>query len=73
MKDWKGNTNSVFKIIGASNHADHEREKRDYYATEPKAAEMLLEIEHFAPHILEPVPLPMRGLYGRKATRAVQR
>jgi len=54
MKDWKGNTNSVFKIIGASNHADHEREKRDYYATEPKAAELLLEIEHFASHILEP-------------------
>jgi len=54
MKDWKGNTNSVFKIIGASNHADHEREKRDYYATEPKAAEMLLELEQFASHILEP-------------------
>jgi hypothetical protein len=54
MKDWKGNTKSTFKTIGASNHADHEREKRDYYATEPKAAEMLLELEQFAPHILEP-------------------
>ena len=34
MKDWNGNTNSVFKIISASNHSDDEREENDFYATE---------------------------------------
>lgn len=53
-KDWVGNTNSTFKIIGASNHCDHERETNDYYATEPKAVELLCEIEKFKNNILEP-------------------
>lgn len=47
MKDWIGNKNSVFKTLGASNHTDREREKHDYYATEPKAIELLLEQETF--------------------------
>lgn len=47
MKDWIGNKNSVFKTLGASNHTDKEREKDDYYATEPKALELLLELEKF--------------------------
>lgn len=45
MKDWTGDKNSVFKTLGASNHCDHERAEHDYYATEPKAAELLLEVE----------------------------
>lgn len=45
-KDWVGNKNSIFKTLGASNHCDHEREMNDYYATDPKAAELLLEIEN---------------------------
>ena len=44
-KDWKGNYNSVWKTLGATNHCPEEREQNDYYATSPKAAELLLEIE----------------------------
>lgn len=53
MKDWQGNSNSVYSTIGASNHSDKERESNDYYATEPKAAELLCEVEEFAPQIWE--------------------
>ena len=43
-KDWTGNKNSVFKPLAASNHALYsEREPNDYYATEPKAIDCLLE------------------------------
>lgn len=52
-KDWTGNANSVFKTLGASNHTENERESNDYYATEPKAAELLLEVEDFSPNIWE--------------------
>ena len=38
-KDWTGGRASVFKTIGASAHADHERQREDYYATEPAATE----------------------------------
>lgn len=44
-KDWTGNTNSVFKQLGASNHTDEEREQNDYYATDPKAITSLLRFE----------------------------
>ena len=40
--DWKGNTNSIFKIIGASNHSNTEREANDFYATDPKAIDALV-------------------------------
>lgn len=53
-KDWTGNSASVFKTIGASNHADHERADADYYATEPNATKWLLRIETFNRIILEP-------------------
>lgn len=42
-KDWTGNYNSVFKTLGSSHHSDSERQREDYYATEPKAAELLLQ------------------------------
>lgn len=48
MKDWTGNNNSVYKTLGASNHTDKERQTHDYYATEPKALELLLELEPFS-------------------------
>lgn len=35
---------SIYTNIGASNHSLGERQSEDYYATEPKAAELLLEI-----------------------------
>lgn len=53
MKDWTGDKNSIFKTLGASNHTDKERQKHDYYATEPRAIELLLEVEEFNDHIWE--------------------
>ena len=53
MKDWTGNQNSIYKTLGASNHTTKERETNDYYATEPKAIELLLELEQFSPYIWE--------------------
>ena len=53
-KDWTGGSASVFKSISASNHADGDRVAQDYYATEPKATEWLLKLEHFDGPILEP-------------------
>lgn len=47
MKDWVGNQNSIYRTLGASNHVEHDRQVHDYYATEPKAAELLLEQEQF--------------------------
>lgn len=44
----------VFITLGASNHCEEEREKHDYYATEPRAVEMLLELEKIRPIVLEP-------------------
>ena len=53
MKDWKGNSNSIYKTLGASNHTDKERQSEDYYATDPKAAELLLGLETFSKNIWE--------------------
>lgn len=39
--------------MGASNHTDKERQQYDYYATEPKAVELLLAEETFSPVIWE--------------------
>lgn len=44
MKDWTGNNKTVFATLGASNHALEERQEHDYYATEPRAAALLLDI-----------------------------
>lgn len=40
--DWVGNKNAAFVCNGASNHTDEEREVNDYYATDPKAIDVLL-------------------------------
>lgn len=48
MKDWTGNTNSVYKAIAATNRAEGEREQNDYYATDPVAIDKLLTVE--TPH-----------------------
>ena len=53
MKDWTGTITSTFKTIGASNHTDKEREHNDYYATEPRAAELLCDLFQFSPYIWE--------------------
>lgn len=52
-RDWTGNSNSIYKTLGASNHTDKEREKHDFYATEPKAMDLLLEQEEFNKNIWE--------------------
>lgn len=43
--DWKGNKHSIYVTLGASNHTEQERELNDYYATEPKAIDLLLTKE----------------------------
>lgn len=53
MKDWTGNQKSIFVCNGASNHTEEERQTHDYYATEPRALELLLELETFSPIIWE--------------------
>lgn len=44
----------IFVCHGASNHSFGERETNDFYATDPKAVEMLLELEEFNSPIWEP-------------------
>ena len=53
-KDWTGNSRSAYATLGARNFAKEDREKYDYYATEPKATEELLKLEHFSHYIWEP-------------------
>lgn len=52
-KDWIGNNKSVFTTLGASNHVAEERQHEDYYATDPNAASLLLEVETFSNNIWE--------------------
>lgn len=53
-KDWTGNSRSTHAMLGARNYALEDRAEHDYYATEPKATKLLLEVENFSPVILEP-------------------
>ena len=53
LKDWSGNKKSNYSAIGASNHTSKERQPHDYYATEPKAIELLLAEEKFSPCVWE--------------------
>lgn len=43
MKDWTGNKTAIFATLAASNHSEGEREINDYYATDSKAIDALLE------------------------------
>ncbi len=52
-KDWTGNSRSAHAILGTRNYALNERETNDYYATEPKAARLLMAVEKFSPMIWE--------------------
>lgn len=53
-KDWTGNGNSIFKMLGASNHTDKEREKHDFYATHWSAIDLLKKKIDLPKQILEP-------------------
>lgn len=44
---------NVLSVIGARNVALEDRAKHDYYATEPKAATLLMEVEKFSPLVWE--------------------
>ena len=52
-KDWTGNTKSVYTMIGAKGHTDSERETHDFYATEGKAIELLLDVEEINHNVWE--------------------
>lgn len=52
-KDWTGNSRSAHATLGARNYALNEREQNDYYATEPKALELLLDLETFDTFVWE--------------------
>lgn len=54
MKDWIGNKKSTFTTMGATGHSQTDREENDYYATDPKALDLLLNIETFDNNIWEP-------------------
>ena len=47
------NSTKVFTSLGASNHSIGTRQEEDYYATEPKAVELLMELEQFDINIWE--------------------
>lgn len=53
ISETKSRLRKIYATIGASNHAGHERETNDYYATDPRAAGALLSVESFAPWIWE--------------------
>lgn len=53
-KDWTGDGNSIFKMLGASNHTDKEREKHDFYATHWSAIDLLKKKIDLPKQILEP-------------------
>lgn len=52
-KDWIGDTRSVKITHGFTGAGNSQEEKTDYYATEPKAVELLLEEENFNINIWE--------------------
>ena len=52
-KDWVGNSKAVFVTNGDSSHSKEDRAEWDYYSTDPRAVELLLELETFASNIWE--------------------
>lgn len=52
-KDWTGDGNSVYKVIGASNHTAKERQSEDYYATDPVAIDKLRSALIIPPFVWE--------------------
>lgn len=52
-KDWTGNSRSAHATLGAHNYTDYDRQPLDFYATEPKAARLLMKVEKFSPYIWE--------------------
>ena len=53
-KDWKGNGNSIFKIISASNHSQSDRAEHEFYATSPDAIDALASKIDIPEYVMEP-------------------
>lgn len=53
-RNWIGNSKSVYSTLGSSSHTKEERQREDYYATDPKAIDLLFEQEMFDINIWEP-------------------
>jgi SAM-dependent methyltransferase len=53
QKDWTGNNKTTYVTLGASNHSEGDREAHDYYATDPRALELLLDLETFSDNVYE--------------------
>lgn len=43
MKDWTGNSKSIYSTLGATNHSEELRANSDFYATDPRAVDRLLK------------------------------
>lgn len=52
-KDWTGNTKSVYSPLGASSHVQDDRAEHDFYATDPIAMNILLNVESFNRNVWE--------------------
>lgn len=53
VKDWTSDTKALHVMLGSSARTNEERESNDFYATDPKALELLLNIEEFDPFVWE--------------------
>lgn len=53
-KDWTGNGKSVWATLGASNHTDEERASGDFYATSPRALDLLAPLCPILHDVWEP-------------------
>lgn len=47
------NEHGVFVTLGASNHTVNSRAENDFYATDPRAIELLLNVENFSDKVWE--------------------
>lgn len=71
QKDWIGSKQSTFRTLGASSHSNTEREKNDYYATDPKATEYLCDLVKFNKTILEPAVGDSHLCRGNRKTHCI--
>lgn len=44
---------AVYRMLGASNHSQDIRQTEDFYATDPRAVALLLDLEDFSPNVWE--------------------
>lgn len=54
VKDWTGNSRAAIAGTAPSNHSKKDREQDDFYATDPKAVDMLCDLEKFSDAVIEP-------------------